>query len=145
MSDHAWLRSWDFFIFNYILRSHFGVKVFDTNSNVKNRFSWVAKKQKKLGLIWIVLPNMANTTQLVKVQRLNTIQASPLDMYQMLKLVKANTIHFRTLEGYQVVTFEPEATTKRALQHIGSPTCIIVWSSADSTQGNNILFFIIMW
>jgi hypothetical protein len=51
---------------------------------------------------------------------------------------------FLTLEGYRVVTFEPEVTTERALQDVGSPACIILRSSADSMQGNNILFFIIM-
>jgi GTPase Era involved in 16S rRNA processing len=50
---------------------------------------------------------------------------------------------FRSLEGYRVVISEPEVTTERALQNIGSPARIIPLSSANSTQGNNILHFII--
>jgi ABC-type transporter Mla subunit MlaD len=46
---------------------------------------------------------------------------------------------FRSLEGYRVVTSEPEVTTERALQDVGSPAHIIPRSSADRTQGNNIL------
>jgi hypothetical protein len=48
---------------------------------------------------------------------------------------------FRSLEGYRVMTLEPEVTTEKALQDVGSPTRIIPRSSADRTQGNNILPF----
>jgi hypothetical protein len=51
---------------------------------------------------------------------------------------------FHTLEGSRVVTSEPEVTNKRVLHDLGSPGCLIVRSSIDSTQGNNILFFIII-
>jgi ABC-type transporter MlaC component len=50
---------------------------------------------------------------------------------------------FRSLEGYRVVIFEPEMTTERALQDVQSPARTIPRSSADSTQGNNILHSII--
>jgi hypothetical protein len=50
---------------------------------------------------------------------------------------------FHLLEGYRVVISKPEVTTERALQDIGSPARIIPRSSADSTQGNNILHSII--
>jgi hypothetical protein len=46
--------------------------------------------------------------------------------------------HFCSLEGYRVVTSEPEVTTERTLQDIGSPARIILRSSTDTTQGNNI-------
>ena len=48
---------------------------------------------------------------------------------------------FHSLEGYRVVTPELEVTTVRALQDVGSPARIIIRSSANSTQGNNILPF----
>jgi gas vesicle protein len=44
---------------------------------------------------------------------------------------------FRSLEGYRVVISKPEVTI------VGSPARIIPRSSVDSTQGNNILHFII--
>jgi predicted ribosome quality control (RQC) complex YloA/Tae2 family protein len=50
---------------------------------------------------------------------------------------------FRSFEGYQVVISEPEVTTERALQDVGSPAHIVPRASVDSTQGNNILHFII--
>jgi hypothetical protein len=51
---------------------------------------------------------------------------------------------FCTLEGYRVVTSKLEVTTKRALQDVESPTRLTIQSSVDSTQGNNILFFVII-
>ena len=51
---------------------------------------------------------------------------------------------FRTLEGSKVVTSKPEVTNERALHDLGSPTHLIIRSFVDSTQDNNILFFIII-
>jgi hypothetical protein len=48
-------------------------------------------------------------------------------------------------EGYRVVTFESKVTIERALQDVGSPARIIIRSSVDNTQGNNILPFIIIY
>jgi hypothetical protein len=50
---------------------------------------------------------------------------------------------FCSLEGYQVITSEPEVTTEMSLQDVGSLARIILRSSANNTQGNNILPFII--
>jgi hypothetical protein len=44
---------------------------------------------------------------------------------------------FRSLEGSTLVSLEPEVTTERVVQDLGSPACRIVKSSANSTQGNN--------
>jgi hypothetical protein len=49
-----------------------------------------------------------------------------------------------TIEGSRLVNFEPEVTNERALHDLGSLARLIVKSSIDSTQGNNILFFIII-
>jgi hypothetical protein len=48
---------------------------------------------------------------------------------------------FHLLEGHRVGIPEPSVTTERALQDVGSPARIIPRSSADTTQGNNILPF----
>jgi hypothetical protein len=48
---------------------------------------------------------------------------------------------FRSLEGYRVVISESEVTTERVVQDVKSPARIILRSSADRTQGNNILPF----
>jgi hypothetical protein len=63
---------------------------------------------------------------------------------QMATQAVAYEEHFRMLKGYRVVTFKPKVTIERALQDVGSPARIILRSSADSTQGNNILPFIII-
>ena len=49
---------------------------------------------------------------------------------------------FRSLERDQVGMSEPEVTTGRASQDVGSPAHITPRSSAGRTQGNNILHFI---
>jgi GTPase Era involved in 16S rRNA processing len=66
---------------------------------------------------------------------------------RMAAQLDAQAVHyeecFRSLKGYRVVTSELEVTTERALHNVGSPARIILRSSADRTQGNNILLFII--
>ena len=63
---------------------------------------------------------------------------------EMATQVAAYEEHFCMFQGYRVVTSELEVTIERALQDAGSPTRIILQSSTDSTQDNNILYFIIM-
>jgi hypothetical protein len=63
---------------------------------------------------------------------------------QMAAQAAAYEEHFRMFEGYRVVTSESKVTIERALQDVGSPARIIIRSSVDNTQGNNILPFIII-
>ena len=48
------------------------------------------------------------------------------------------------MEGSRQVGSEPEVTNERILHDLGSPAHVIVKSSVDSTQGNNILFLFII-
>jgi hypothetical protein len=48
---------------------------------------------------------------------------------------------FRSLEGAIVVSSEPEVTTKRDVHNLGSPTCPIIRSFADSTQETKLFFY----
>ena len=50
---------------------------------------------------------------------------------------------FRSLEGGTVVRSESEVTIERTVYDLGSPTHPIVRSSADSTQGNNQVIFLL--
>jgi hypothetical protein len=50
----------------------------------------------------------------------------------------------RKLEESKHIGSEPEVTNERALHDLVSPACVIGRSSINSTQGNNILFLLII-